>query len=824
MTGNEARKPVSHGVRLSESACFLLLLAVCTALRCILSVYSGTATPSWDETLNLKLAQGIRQGGLTLFGLQTGYAGILYPVLLAPLWGIADPDARLRAIYVMNALLVSSAMIPAWLLCKKLVKRNGPRIAALALFAASPNLWLSASLTAECLYIPLALWGVWFILKAFEKGTPGFGASCGLGLWTFLLFLTAQSGMAAAAGTLFLFAGSAGREAQLEHTAGVAKRNGHRALLAAAGFAAAFAAAYLLVTLTVYGGRLCWYSALAAGAVNTPGKLLYWLTAALCLLLWFGASVLFLPALIPMADRANPAPSSFDVRPWSPQGILALFLCVYAVTVALLTACSVSVAEDFSSLDMRIVLRAFIPAGWLLALLFLTHSDQPVPAGPQSGKAKGLVRAAACTAILCLLFLRLPAAVPRTAASRTDAPTLLLLSFLGTGRLRTIALRIGAAILIAAGTALWLRNRKKTVTACVLSAMLLLSAVNGVLILAQARGRLYPGTGEASARAEEREKAKALGEYLDSLQKADPEGKILVIVPDDETAFGLADLYCAADYYLMTEDALRSMALTAAAPPVFRPSETLWAEGDKLSPFHFPEDTAKGPDRIEWIVCRGNLILTGTQYRDCTPDSLADAAGNSFARVYRNEAPDTIDAADLFTVGPGTVIRFTRENPDCLRYPTTGFSTPETGYTWTEGYEAAVSLRPAAEEGETLGLRWTWAMTNGEQYCQVYAGEELIYDGYVSGPAGMVLPVSPETLASVSPDSPLLTFRFLFPDAKLPGNGDPRILAVAFESLSLETIPSETVSPEPAKEETPEEDPGEPEEDPGEPEEDPGEQ
>ncbi len=156
---------------------FLLLLAVCAAVRCVLSVLTRTGTTCWDEALNLKLAQGIRAGKLSLYGLPTGHAGILYPTLLAPFFGIGNPETRMRAIAVLNALLVTSAMIPVRLICRKLVKKETARLAAVLLFALIPDLWVSVTCMAENLYIPLALGGIWFLLRAFEKGAPDFRAS-----------------------------------------------------------------------------------------------------------------------------------------------------------------------------------------------------------------------------------------------------------------------------------------------------------------------------------------------------------------------------------------------------------------------------------------------------------------------------------------------------------------------------------------------------------------------------------------------------------------------------------------------------------------------
>ena len=70
----------------------------------------------------------------------------------------------------------------------------------------------------------------------------------------------------------------------------------------------------------------------------------------------------------------------------------------------------------------------------------------------------------------------------------------------------------------------------------------------------------------------------------------------------------------------------------------------------------------------------------------------------------------------------------------------------------------------------------------GEQRCVVFANEKPVFDGTVSGGGELRIPLPQEMTEKGEP----VTIRFDLPDAKQPGNGDPRLLAVAFESLSLE--------------------------------------
>ena len=713
-------------IRFNSLTFFVLLLIGCTIVRVAVALFSGAGTVCREESLNLELAQNIRlYGRLTIYGTQNGFSSILYPVLLAPFFGIENPDIRLKAISVLNALLVSSALIPAWLLCRKLLKNEIHRMAALLLFAVSANLWFSDTYMAECLLIPLVLWEVWFLLCAFETGMQGTGKACGLGLWTYLVFMTAPAGVAVAVGALFLFV----REA-------AAETNGKDGLRGVLGFGVSFAVAYLLVMAVCFGGKPYLYPELSGGRINAPERLLFGLYAGLCELLWFVAGSLFFPALVPTVFRKQQD---------SGKQRLTAFLIAFTVAAACLTVYAVSLREDFVRMDIRVVLRYFIPAGWMFILLY---PDIQEKAG-KSFFRHPMFWPVAALVVLCALFLRIP-----RAEGSLDAPVLQVLGTLGGGRLMTVTVRAAAVLLLVSGAALWIRGRKKTVTGLVLAALLVMNILNGALTLAQLRQEKNTVSGEL------REEAKTLAGYLDTL-----DGSILFIALDpggDEQR--LADLYCDTDHYLVGMDTLRKMAVDAAEPGVVLPGEA-------------GRENSGLPERTHYLVCRtGELELFSSQYRECTPE------GVSFMRVYRSEDPGRIDATDLFALHTGETVRFTRENPEHLGYPVSGFSDPESGFTWTEGREATIRFIPVSEGMRPVDLVWTRKMTSGgEQGCRIYADDELLFDGTVNGGGELRIPIPQAKMEKNEP----VTFRFVLPDARQPENGDQRFLAVAFVSLSL---------------------------------------
>ena len=713
-------------MRFGSSAFFILLLIACTAVRVVLALLSEAGTVCRDETLNLELAQNIcLYGKMNVYGTQSGFSSILYPVLLSRFFGIGDPDVRMKAVSVLNALLISSALIPGWLLCRKVLKKDIQRIIALTLFAASASFWFSESYMAECLFIPLAMWEIWFLLLAFENGIPGPLMSGALGLWTYLVFITAPAGTAMAVGALALFV--------YEAVQGAA---GKKVLTGFLSFTATFVIAYLLVMVICFSGKPYLYPEFTGSAVDSPEKLLFGMYAGLYAFLWFAAGMLFFPVLVPVAFRKEQ-----DDR----RKRMTVLLLSCAVAAACLTAYAVSVGEDFARMDIRIVLRYFIPACSLLVPLFIVESKN----GGQESVKNPLVRTAAGAAVLCALFLRIP-----RMENPLDAPALQMLGTLNNGNLMMIALRAAAVLLIGAGTVLWIKGRGKLVTGVILTTLLILNVGNGILTLKSIRQI------KTEVSAAQRTEAKTLGSCLGSL-----DGTVLFTISDPGSSVQrLADLYCDSDHYLVRTETLRELAVHSGEPGVVRLEET-------------EREKAGLPEQADYIVCDpGEQTLNGERYRECTPE------GVNFMKVYHNEDPGRIDAADLFALRAGNTIRFTTEDPDYQDFPISGFSHSESGFTWTEGKEANIMFMPVSEAGKSLDLIWTRKMIIGkEQRCLVYADDELLYDGTVTGGGELRIPVPEE----ITEKGRLITFRFVLPDAKRPENGDQRVLAVAFVSVSL---------------------------------------
>ena len=149
---------------------FALLLLISTAVRFLLSFYSKTAVTYNDELFYLELSQNIwLRGTLNVYAAPIRFTKLLYPLLLSPFYAVDDGLLRTRLISAFNTLLISSSLIPGYLLAKRVLKKDSHIMLALLALALSPNLLFSLTFMAENLYY-LAYYGYKSVsIKAFDN-------------------------------------------------------------------------------------------------------------------------------------------------------------------------------------------------------------------------------------------------------------------------------------------------------------------------------------------------------------------------------------------------------------------------------------------------------------------------------------------------------------------------------------------------------------------------------------------------------------------------------------------------------------------------------
>jgi hypothetical protein len=151
----------------------VVLVVVSTVSRYLLA--RGIVAPFifQDELLYSELAKSLGTTGHFALRDVPGLAGIspVYPTLISPAYAIFDgiPHAY-AAVKAINALLMSLAAVPAYLIARRLVSPWHALLAA-ALTVAIPDLLLAGTIMTENAFYPVFLLWFWLLVRMLERPT-----------------------------------------------------------------------------------------------------------------------------------------------------------------------------------------------------------------------------------------------------------------------------------------------------------------------------------------------------------------------------------------------------------------------------------------------------------------------------------------------------------------------------------------------------------------------------------------------------------------------------------------------------------------------------
>jgi len=127
-----------------------------------------------DELIYSELARSLADtGSFAVRGVPTSGYSILYPALIAPAYRLFDalPDAYAAA-KATNAIAMSLAAVPAWLLARRVAGR-WPALLGAAIAVALPSMAYTATLVTETLFYPVALLFAWTLVRVLERPSGG---------------------------------------------------------------------------------------------------------------------------------------------------------------------------------------------------------------------------------------------------------------------------------------------------------------------------------------------------------------------------------------------------------------------------------------------------------------------------------------------------------------------------------------------------------------------------------------------------------------------------------------------------------------------------
>ena len=136
------------------------------------AVALGHATPLYfpDEYIYASLARSVAEHGRPLIrSAPAHFPALLEPLAAAPFWLFHDPALAYRLTQAENALAMSLAAIPVYLLTRRLGLGTGLALVGAALAVASPNLFFVSFVLADPLAYPLVLTTVYAAVCALSR-------------------------------------------------------------------------------------------------------------------------------------------------------------------------------------------------------------------------------------------------------------------------------------------------------------------------------------------------------------------------------------------------------------------------------------------------------------------------------------------------------------------------------------------------------------------------------------------------------------------------------------------------------------------------------
>lgn len=167
------------------------------------------ATPLYfpDEYIYASLARSIAESGRPLIrGTSASFPALLEPLLAAPFWLAGDPALAYRLTQGLNALAMSLAAVPVYLLCRRLGLGSWLALGAAAITVASPNLLYASFVLADPIAYPLVLGAVCAGVHALARPARGpqlaFVALAGLATFARVQYVVLPVAFAASAALL----------------------------------------------------------------------------------------------------------------------------------------------------------------------------------------------------------------------------------------------------------------------------------------------------------------------------------------------------------------------------------------------------------------------------------------------------------------------------------------------------------------------------------------------------------------------------------------------------------------------------------------------
>ena len=334
---------VAHAAAIPARLLLFGIVAASFLVRYVAAV--GHTTPLYfpDEYIYSGIARSLAQSGKPLIrGSSAHFPAMLEPLLAAPFWLTNNPDLAYRLTQAENALAMSLAAVPVYLLVRRLGGGAWAALAAAALTVASPDLFFSSFLLADAIAYPLVLGAVYFGVRALAEPSRRLQLAFA-GLAVLATFARIQ----------YVFLPLVFVAASL-----VVERGSVRAVWSRFRLSVLLYAAPLAVAAVLGPKRLLGYYSDVVDVHIRPGEIAHWLGTD-AMLLAYAAGFALVPGAIVGIVFALWKPSSREECGFAALGV-GLLLCLFAETALYATNGSDRFQERYLMVLLPLVFPAFV--------------------------------------------------------------------------------------------------------------------------------------------------------------------------------------------------------------------------------------------------------------------------------------------------------------------------------------------------------------------------------------------------------------------------------------------------------------------------------
>jgi len=387
----------------------------------------GHTTPLYfpDEYIYSSISRSLAESGRPLVrGSSAHFPAMLEPLLAAPFWLTNDPGVAYRLTQAENALAMSLAAVPVYLLVRRLGGGAWAALAGAALTVASPDLFFSSFVLADALAYPLVLTAVYVGVRALAEPSRRLQLAFA-GLAVLATFARVQ----------YVFLPLVFVAATL-----VVERGSVRAVWSRFRLSVLLYAAPLAVAAVAGPKRLLGYYSDVADVHVHPSEILHWVGTD-AMLLAYAAGFALVPGAIVGLVLALRKPFSREESGFAALAV-GLLLCLFTETALYATNGSNRFQERYLMVLLPLVFPAFVL--WL-------QRGRPA--------AKAVVLGAVA---LLALSARVPLSGYTVSDFKQDSPFLMgvfrLEAAVGVGD-GSLAIALGAALLACLGAAAALKGK-----------------------------------------------------------------------------------------------------------------------------------------------------------------------------------------------------------------------------------------------------------------------------------------------------------------------------------------------------------------------------